>query len=122
MKWPDATRAAMGLPAEFANDPNFVEVIYPTFEGKIYRLDLASGKATKEAIDAKFGFKGTGSIDPRGYPLLYSGRGSTTGNGTIGPWRWRVFDLIQEQGGLGHPGLDPSASCPDWEPSTPPRW
>ncbi|WP_347349023.1 PQQ-binding-like beta-propeller repeat protein [Nigerium sp.] len=114
VKWPDATRAAMGLPAEFANDPNFVEVIYPTFEGKIYRLDLASGKATKEPIDAKFGFKGTGSIDPRGYPLLYSGQGLNDRNGTIGPWRWRVFDLIQNKEVWGIPGLDPSAPRPDW--------
>ncbi|WP_052462721.1 outer membrane protein assembly factor BamB family protein [Nigerium massiliense] len=112
--WPEATRQAMGLPAKFANDPNFTEVIYPVFEGKVYRLDLATGESTKDPIDVKFGFKGTGSIDPRGYPLLYSGQGLNDRNGTIGPWRYRFFDLIQNKEVWGIPGLDASSLRHEW--------
>ena len=112
--WPDATRRAMGLDPAFADDEDFVEVLYPVFDGKVYRLDLATGAETKAPIDAKFGFKGTSSVDPRGYPLLYSGQGLNDRNGTIGPWRYRVFDLIQNKEIWSIPGIDPSAPRQDW--------
>lgn len=114
VNWPEATRKAMGLDPTFANDPNFVEVIYPVFEGKVYRLDLASGQETRNPIDVKFGFKGTGSVDPRGYPLLYAGQGLNDRNGTIGPWRYRVFDLIQNKELWGIPGIDASSLRQEW--------
>ncbi len=112
--WPDATRQAMGLAPEFANDPNFVEVIQPAFDGKVYRLDLATGKATKPPIDATYGFKGTGSIDPRGYPLLYAGQGLNEQNGTLGPWGYKMFDLIQNKQVYAIPGTDPVSHRQYW--------
>lgn len=72
--WPPATRAAMGFPAAVAAK-DLIEVLYPVFEGKVYRLDLETGQATRDPIQVEGGFKGTGSIDPRGYPLLYAGEG-----------------------------------------------
>ncbi len=114
VNWPTATKSAMGLDAGLTDDPNFVEVIYPVFEGKVYRLNLADGSQTKDPIDVKFGFKGTGSIDPRGYPLLYAGQGLNDRNGTIGYWRYRMFDLIQNKEVYGIPGLDPGSLRPEW--------
>ncbi len=114
VQWPKATKEAMGLdPAQVADD-RFVEVVYPVFEGKIHRLNLADGKPTKEPIQVGWGFKGTGSIDPRGYPLLYAGQGLNDTNGTIGPWRYRMFDLIQNKEVAGIPGLDGNALRTDW--------
>lgn len=113
VQWPDATRKAMGLQPEF-DKPGFVEVIYPVFAGKIHRLDLASGKPSKDPIQVGWGFKGTASVDPRGYPLLYAGQGLNDTNGTIGPWRYRVFDLITNTEIFGIPGLDPAALRTDW--------
>lgn len=69
VNWPPATRAAMGTDGD---DP---EVIYPVLDGRIYRLRLADGSATKKPIDTGNAFKGTGAIDPRGYPLLFAGQG-----------------------------------------------
>jgi hypothetical protein len=97
VNWPEATRRAMGYADEFANDPTFTEVIYPTFTGVIYRLDLATGKQTRAPIDTGCGYKGTGSIDPRGYPLLYAGQGLDDMDGVNCPWQYRVFDLIQNK-------------------------
>ncbi len=124
VNWPQATREALGLTEEFAADPNFTEVIYPTFSGVIYRLDLATGKQTKAPIDTGCGYKGTGSIDPRGYPLLYAGQGLNDMNGVECPWQYRVFDLIQNKQVAGWAGTDPAAprkgcspvpDCsPDW--------
>lgn len=114
VNWPQQTKAAMGLDQKLVDDPSFVEVIYPVFEGKVYRLNLADGTATKDPIDVKFGFKGTGSVDPRGYPLLYAGQGLNDRNGTVGYWRYRMFDLIQNKEVFVIPGLDEGALRPEW--------
>lgn len=114
VQWPRETKVAMGLDAKYVDDDNFVEVIYPVFEGKIHRLDLATGEPTKPPIEVGWGFKGTASVDPRGYPLLYAGQGLNDTNGTMGPWRYRVFDLIQNKEVWHISGLDPAAPRPDW--------
>jgi len=114
VNWPQATKEAMSLDPKLVADPNFVEVIYPVFEGKVYRLNLADGSQTKDPIDVKFGFKGTGSIDPRGFPLLYSGQGLNDRNGTIGYWHYRMFDLIQNKEVSFIDGLDPGSLRPEW--------
>ena len=114
VNWPEATRKAMGYADEFANDPTFTEVIYPTFTGVIYRLDLASGRQTKAPIETGCGYKGTGSIDPRGYPLLYAGQGLDDMDGVECPWQYRVFDLIQNKQVAGWAGTDPAAPRRDW--------
>lgn len=97
VNWPKATKQAMSLKSSYVNDPNFVEVVYPVFDGHIYRLDLATGATTKPAIDSGWGFKGTGSIDPRGYPLLYTGQGLNEKGDQKGPWEYRIFDLIKNK-------------------------
>ncbi|MDR1833364.1 MAG: PQQ-binding-like beta-propeller repeat protein [Propionibacteriaceae bacterium] len=112
VNWPAETREAMGFDAEFAQK-DLVEVIYPVFEGKVYRLDLETGKQTKEPIDSGCGFKGTGSVDPRGYPLLYAGQGLNDMDDDEAtddcPFRYRIFDLIQNKEVSGWEGTDPAA-------------
>lgn len=118
VNWPEETRQAMGFDAEFA-DKDLVEVIYPVFEGKIYRLDLETGKQTKAPIDAGCGFKGTGSIDPRGYPLLYAGQGlhdmDDNKDTADCPFRYRIFDLIKDEEVAGWSGDDdPARPRKEW--------
>jgi outer membrane protein assembly factor BamB len=112
--WPAETRAAMGFDEPFASNDGFVEVLYPVFGGVIHRLDLATGAVTKPAIEGSCPFKGTGSIDPRGYPLLYAGQGLPDRNGVECPWRFRVFDLIKGEEVAGWPGSDPDAFRAGW--------
>lgn len=112
--WPEATRKAMGYAPEFADDTDFTEVIYPTFSGVIYRLDLATGKQTRDPIDTGCGYKGTGSIDPRGYPLLYAGQGLDDMDGKECPFQYRIFDLIQNKQVAGWNGHDAGAPRKDW--------
>ncbi len=97
VKWPTDTKQAMKLPAAAVADANFVEVIYPVFDGSVYRLSLADGSVTRPKIEGKWGFKGTGSIDPRGYPLLYAGQGLNENGNDKGPWNYHIFDLIQNK-------------------------
>jgi outer membrane protein assembly factor BamB len=98
----------MGFSAETAAR-DLVEVLYPVFDGHIYRLDLATGKPTRDPIAVGFGFKGTGSIDPRGYPLFYQGQGLNDTNGRIGAFQYRMFDLVKNKQVFGIPGSDPFA-------------
>ncbi|HEY3406946.1 MAG TPA: PQQ-binding-like beta-propeller repeat protein [Propionicimonas sp.] len=113
VNWPTATKQAMGLTQAQIDDPNFVEVIYPVVDGNVYRLDLATGDQTKPPINVGWAFKGTGSIDPRGYPLLYSGMGLNENGAAKGVWRYRIFDLIQNKEVSGWNGSDLGAPR-DW--------
>lgn len=113
VNWPTETKQAMGLTQAQVDDPNFVEVIYPVVDGNVYRLDLATGQQTKPPINVGWAFKGTGSIDPRGYPLLYSGMGLNENGAAKGVWRYRIFDLIQNKEVSGWNGSDPGAPR-DW--------
>lgn len=112
VNWPEQARKAMDFAPQFA-DKDLTEVIYPVFEGKIYRLDLETGEQTKPPIQVGCGFKGTGSIDPRGYPLLYAGQGLNDMDDDVAtddcPFRYRIFDLIQNKEVAGWTGQDDPA-------------
>lgn len=103
--WPEETRRVMGIDPVM-KEIDLVEVIYPVFDGHIYFLDLESGAPTRDPIKVGYGFKGTASADPRGYPLLYAGQGLNDTNGRIGPFRYRIFDLIQNKEIAGIAGKD----------------
>jgi outer membrane protein assembly factor BamB len=75
VQWSAETRRVMNLHDWAKQKENLVEVIYPTEDGNIYFLDLETGEETRDKIILNVPFKGTGSIDPRGYPLLYCGSG-----------------------------------------------
>ena len=112
VQWPEATRAAMGLTGPGAA-AGAVEVIYPTLSGQIFRMDLATGTDTRPTMRiAEGGFKGTGSIDPRGYPLLYAGQGLP--NETDYRMRYHIFDLIKDEEVDGWGSVDGSAPDAGW--------
>lgn len=76
VKWPDETRALMTtLKEEFRSKEDFVEVIYATLSGYIYFMDLETGDKTRNPIWTGGPVKGTPSLDPRGYPIIYVGQG-----------------------------------------------
>ena len=81
VKWPDSTRKLMNLHDEAKNKDGLVEVIYATLDGNIYFLDLETGAQTRDPIHIGMCFKGSGSLDPRGYPLMYVGSGDETSEG-----------------------------------------
>lgn len=94
VKWHKEIREMMNLHAEKRDKVGLKEVIYPSMDGKIYFLDLDDGKETREAINVGYPLKGTAAVDPRGWPLLYTGQGISklkSGTGKIG---LRMFNLI----------------------------
>ena len=96
VQWPTETVKVMNVSQTYkdANAP-LTEVIYPAMDGNIYFLDLATGAATRTAINTGIIQKGTACVDPRGYPLLFVGQGipveNEQGNGAA---YVRVYSLV----------------------------
>ncbi len=79
VQWDDATKAIMTsmYPAKQAKK-DLVEVIYATLDGHIYFYDLETGEYTRDPMNIGMTFKGSGALDPRGYPIMYVGSGDRT--------------------------------------------
>ena len=81
VEWDEDVRRNMNIYRYKQNKDHLVEVIYPTTDGYIYFMDLEDGEPTRNPINIGQCFHGTGSLDPRGYPLLYVGMGNVTLDG-----------------------------------------
>ncbi len=75
VKWPDSTRQIMNMYDWAKQKSGLVEVILACLNGKVYFIDLETGELTRDTLDLNRPFKGAGSLDPRGYPILYLGSG-----------------------------------------------
>lgn len=75
VRWDDETKAIMNLYESKKEKAGLVEVIYATLDGNIYFYDLDDGSYTRDPLWVGMNFKGAGSLDPRGYPLMYVGSG-----------------------------------------------
>ncbi len=93
-------------------DKDLVEVIYPVFDGHIYFLDMETGKESRPRINLGFTVKGTGMVDPRGYPLFYTGQGLNENDGRKGAFKYRIYDLIHQKEIFSMPGNDSVAFRP----------
>lgn len=80
MQWDDELKAIMNLYPEKKAKEDLVEVIAPTLDGYIYFYDMEDGSYTRDRLWIGMNFKGTASLDPRGYPILYAGSGDKVGN------------------------------------------
>lgn len=118
VQWDDSMRQIMNLYPDKKMKNGLVEVIYPTMDGKIYFMDLDDGTPTRDPIDMGFIVKGTASVDPRGYPLLYVGQGIGMGRGES--WDYsciHVYSLIdgKEQYKYGFESKDPFSYRDSWQ-------
>lgn len=107
IRWPEKVRKNMNIKEEFKNK-DLVEVIQATLDGNIYFLDLETGKPTRTSIDIGFPIKGSPFVDPRGYPILYTGMGiNLLASGKTTEWKYRIFSLIDQKELFVLPGRDP---------------
>ncbi|HWQ58044.1 MAG TPA: PQQ-binding-like beta-propeller repeat protein [Clostridia bacterium] len=108
IQWEDDVRPLLGVYDEYKTKAGFTEVIYPTMDGHIYFYELSSGEKTRDPIDLGVVTKGTAALDPRGYPLLYTGQGIQSENteGKSGAW-FRVISLIENKTIWSFGGKDP---------------
>ena len=75
VRWDEDTRKIMNLYESKKEKDGLVEVILATLDGYVYFYDLEDGSYTRDPIYLGMNFKGSGSIDPRGYPVMYVGSG-----------------------------------------------
>lgn len=112
VQWSDDVRKIMNINEEKKNKEGLVEVIYATLDGNIYFLDLDDGKPTREPIKIGAPIKGTPSVDPRGYPILYVGQGDE--NSKVDGIGFRIFNLIDQSLLLYKKTLDNNSYRPKW--------
>ena len=96
VRWPEEVVRIMNVREEKKGGP-LTEVIYATLDGRVYFLDLYDGQATRPAINIGAPIKGSVTVDPRGYPLLYVGQGIPEANGHSVDIGTRIFSLIDQQ-------------------------
>lgn len=75
VQWDEETKANMNIYEKKKAKEDLVEVIYAKMDGYIHFYDLEDGSATRDPIFMGMVFKGSGALDPRGYPVLYVGGG-----------------------------------------------
>ncbi|MEW6432970.1 MAG: PQQ-binding-like beta-propeller repeat protein [Myxococcota bacterium] len=75
VRWPAVIRHSMPRLGRFRRDDALVEVIQGSLDGHVYFLDLYTGEKTRKPINTGNPIKGSVSVDPRGYPLLFVGQG-----------------------------------------------
>ncbi len=105
VKWPEDVKVMMNIKDQFKHKADFVEVIYASLDGRVYFFDLETGQPSRESINTGNPIKGSVSIDPRGYPILYVGQGVPESN-VLGH---KIFSLIDSQLLYFIDGVDPSA-------------
>ena len=108
IRWDDDVRKLMNIDPSL-KQTDLVEVIYPTLDGNIYFLNLKNGKPTREPIDIGFSTKGTASIDPRGYPIFYTGQGLNQNGDNAAYHEYRIFSLIDQKQIYSIKGTTPEA-------------
>ena len=96
VRWPEEVVRIMNVREEKQGGP-LTEVIYATLDGRIYFLDLYDGQATRPAINIGAPIKGSVTVDPRGYPLLYVGQGIPEVDGRSVDIGTRIFSLIDQE-------------------------
>jgi len=110
VQWDPETKAIMNLYDSKKNKEDLVEVIYATLDGYIHFYDMEDGTATRDAVNIGMNFMSSGSLDPRGYPLLYVGSGRYL-DGTAP--RMFIVNLIDGQI-IYQQGNDDTFALRDW--------
>ncbi len=75
VQWDEQTKQHLGMYDEKKAKEGLVEVISTTLDGNIYFYDLEDGSYTRDPLYLGMNVKGTASLDPRGWPILYVGSG-----------------------------------------------
>lgn len=91
-EWSKEVRSHMNLYDWAKEQKTLVEVIYATEDGNIYFYELETGKATRDPMSLPYTFKGSGSLDPRGYPIMYVGGGDR--NASYSSPRFYIINLL----------------------------
>lgn len=110
VRWPAVIRNSMPRLGKHRADDGLVEVIQGSLDGHVYFLDLYTGAKTRKPLDTGNPIKGSVSLDPRGFPLLFVGQGIPEKR-DIG---LHVYELIDDTQVFFLPGHDSNALRSWW--------
>ena len=79
VQWDAETRAIMNLYEDKKEKDGLVEAVYAKLDGRVHFIDMEDGSQTRDPVYVGQVFKGSGALDPRGYPILYVGGGLQRG-------------------------------------------
>lgn len=108
INWPVKTTDIMNVYPKFKGQ-NLKEVIYAAMDGYIYFCELETGEWTRPPINIGFPTKGSVTVDPRGWPIFYTGQGVDYNGDVYGMPKYRMFSLIDQSLIYEIPGRDPHA-------------
>lgn len=94
VKWDNEVQKSMNLYDEFKNKEDFVEVICGSLDSHVHFYDMETGKPSRDTIYVTSSIKGSVTVDPRGYPLLYVGQGINEVHGKEVRFGYHIFSLI----------------------------
>ncbi len=110
VRWPAVMRHSMPKLKARRQNAEFVEVIQGSLDGSVHFIDLETGQRSRPALVTGNPIKGSVSLDPRGYPLLFVGQGIPQGR----PIGLRVYELINHTEVFFLPGSDKAAPRRGW--------
>ena len=110
VRWPAVVRHSMTKLKALRQREDFVEVIQGSLDGNVHFIDLATGLRSRPLLHTGNPIKGSVSLDPRGYPLLFVGQGIPA----LKPIGLRVFELINDTEVFFLPGSDRAAPRKGW--------
>ena len=93
VRWDAQAMKNMGIYDSKKQKEGLVEVIQTSMDGHVYFFDAEDGSYTRDPINLGMVIKGTASLDPRGYPLMYVGSGI---NGATAP-KMYVISLLENK-------------------------
>lgn len=97
VKWDEKTRKNMDLYPVKKEKTGLKEVIFGALDSHIYFLDLDTGEWTRPPVKTAGPIKGSVSVDPRGFPLLYVGQGIDTVEGRPVPIGYSIYSLLDRR-------------------------
>ena len=92
IQWDKEVRQFMNLYEQKKDKDGLIEVIIAAMDGNVYFFDLEDGEKTRDSIFLGASVKGTPAVDPRGFPLLYTGHGDL--NSSDGKFGFQIHSLI----------------------------
>ena len=95
VRWSSDIRSSMNLYPDKAAKEDLTEVICACLDGLVYFFDIDDGSQTRDPIYVGASIKGTPSVDPRGFPLLYLGQGDDNGDDGFGMYIYSLIDGSQ---------------------------
>lgn len=93
VRWNEEAMKNMGIYESKKQKEGLVEVIQTSMDGHIYFFDADDGSYTRDPINLGMVIKGTASLDPRGWPIMYVGSGI---NGATAP-KMYVVSLLENK-------------------------